>query len=53
MVADHERMHGLVKEIISSAGKTERGGLEKQYGDLLEYSERILEKLSTMEQPAP
>jgi methyl-accepting chemotaxis protein len=48
LVADHEKMHSLVKEIISVSKTATRQVLETKFDDLLMYSGRILDELKNM-----
>ncbi len=42
---DHEKLHGLVRDIIGSAGRTERTELERKYDQLLDCSRTIIAEL--------
>ncbi len=48
--ADHQSLHGLVREIISSSGKYEREAVEEKYRNLLHLSEEIVTNLVFLDQ---
>lgn len=49
MVTDHERMHGLVKEIVSARGGVDRDELEARFDRLLGYSAKVIAALQSFE----